>query len=288
MFGKGFEPMKKNGLMAMLLASVVWSGRAENAVDKSEYTLINPTPKDLMREWYTDHSGNSPYTIDAGHFAADVGFSYFYDQYTTGPFTVTETGWAIGGTRVKVGLLDNLDVSASIVPYQTITMSAGGLRQTASGSGNLSTALKWNLWGNDGGTTALAISGGVTFPTGTGDFSDDLYTGFVGAEFAAHLPYGFMLQIDNSIGLADFSTTTNGPSRFEAAFGNFISVSHAIVNDVTAYCAFTTSVSTVAGSDWLGTIVVGVDYRVKENIELYIGDAFYVQPLDEHAFAPFG
>jgi Putative MetA-pathway of phenol degradation len=278
--------MKENYLMAMLLAGFVCTIQAENLTGPSGYTLLNPTPDSQLREWYTDHAGASPYTIDAGHFVADVGFSYLYARVSSGPVTVTENGWAIGATRIKAGLLDNLEFSISILPYETVTVDAGGPRQTISGSGDLSTDLRWNLWGNDGGATAFAVSGGVTFPTGTGDFSDDSYSGGISAEFAAHLPYDFMLQIDSGVGFADFSTTGTA-SQFEASFGNSISIHHAIVKDVTGYCAFSAGVSTVADSDWAGTIRVGLDYRVKKNVELYVGDDFFVQPFEQDVFTPF-
>jgi hypothetical protein len=47
-------------------------GLAQSAAqpDKSQYTLFDPVPDQLMRNFNTDRppKANSPYTVDAGHF----------------------------------------------------------------------------------------------------------------------------------------------------------------------------------------------------------------------------
>lgn len=55
------------------------SSVAAQPPDKSSYSLLNPTPRELMREMSTDRpdATESPYTVDAGHFQAELSFFDF-------------------------------------------------------------------------------------------------------------------------------------------------------------------------------------------------------------------
>lgn len=182
-----------------------------------------------------------PYTIDAGHFEADVtAVSYGYDEEQStvlSPIGIirirdkTEV-WRYGFTQIKIGLLNRLDAEVFIEPYQTITrmLDAGALgtfRQTASGFGDVTSRLKFNVWGNDGGKTALSISGNATFPTADSGIGGDRYQGGPSLEFAAQLPWGFELRIDSAATI--FKDDRND---VQTTFGNLISLSHAIVGNL--------------------------------------------------------
>src|SRR2546423_6881645 len=55
-------------------------------VDKSRYTLFNPTPRSLMRELSADRPDitETPYTVDAGHFQLEMDIlRYSYDRYSS-------------------------------------------------------------------------------------------------------------------------------------------------------------------------------------------------------------
>src|SRR5262245_57378385 len=85
------------------------------AVDKSQYTLFNPTPKDQMRGFNTDRPTKVtvPYTVDAGHFQYEADlFIYGYDNTST-PDTQF-TLWTVGNPTLKLGLLNNLDFEVNI------------------------------------------------------------------------------------------------------------------------------------------------------------------------------
>src|SRR5881396_2721309 len=52
--------------------------------DKSQYTLLNPPPREWMREMSTDRPDKteSAFTVDAGHFQVEADIlSYTYDRY---------------------------------------------------------------------------------------------------------------------------------------------------------------------------------------------------------------
>src|SRR6266567_4693909 len=201
----------------------------------TQFTLFNPTPRTSLRDWHTDHAGLSPYTTDAGHFEADLeAISYSTlerDFVTFGPFgpaqikTSTES-WLAGVVQLKAGLINSLDFELVTPGYRTITGKArspdgsGGTatsQNTIDGFTDLSARLKLNLWGNDTGTTALALSGGVVFPTATHDFAHDNYSGGPGLEFAAKLPYEFEMRINCISGFYE-------ANELEASVQNLISI----------------------------------------------------------------
>src|SRR4051794_31042167 len=56
------------------------------AVDKTGYTVFNPTPRRFMRELSADRPDvtETPYTVDAGHFQLEMDvLRYGYDRYNS-------------------------------------------------------------------------------------------------------------------------------------------------------------------------------------------------------------
>src|SRR3954471_21712867 len=90
---------------AIVLAAAV-SSRAAGE-DKSRYSLVNPTPREAMREMETDRPGTteSPITVDAGRFQAEFSFVDYTRDRTNG--MTTETLIALP-SNLKVGLLNNV------------------------------------------------------------------------------------------------------------------------------------------------------------------------------------
>src|SRR5688500_5011937 len=72
---------RENVVVAAVLGTLLVTGRgaahgdaAAGGVEKSHYTLFDPTPRELMREFSTDRPDvtESPYTVDAGHFQVEM------------------------------------------------------------------------------------------------------------------------------------------------------------------------------------------------------------------------
>jgi hypothetical protein len=292
--------MKRRLLYSVLAAAFLTSSRGDepSTEDKSHYTLFNPAPADSLRVWRTDHAGVVPYTIDAGHLEVDVtAVSYGHDDELVGFFFVSGIGlvelrgkleiWRYGFTQIKIGLLNNLDAEVMIEPYQTITATVQTpllfrpFRRTVSGFGDLSSRVKLNVWGNDGGKTALSISGNATFPTANARIGGGRYAAGPSLEFAAQLPGDFELRINSGASIFE-----DNRDKIQSTFGNLISLSHPIVGGLEEYCAFNTAVFT-SSTDWLGEIRVGLNYRFARNFELYAGSAFGVtdNAMDYQPFA---
>ena len=69
---------------------------------------------------------------------------------------------------MKVGVLNNVDMQFVLSAYtEERTDPDGGPTETAEGFGDVIICTKVNLWGNDGGDTAVGVMPFVKIPTGT-------------------------------------------------------------------------------------------------------------------------
>ncbi len=70
-------------LACMLSMAPAFAAETGPAPDKSTYTIFNPTPPALMREFNTDRPDKteSPYTVDAGHFQTETDWiTWLHDR----------------------------------------------------------------------------------------------------------------------------------------------------------------------------------------------------------------
>jgi hypothetical protein len=287
-----------------LLASVASGGEAE-PLSRTNHTLFSPTPREQMREWTTDRGGVSPYTLDAGHFEAEiwmVGYGYRKQNFEANDNLITSSGqvlsttqvsatrttqgWDFGYMVIKAGLLDRLDVEIILTPYTTRTVvtdfaaphfaapysaqtfAATERTSTVSGFGDTSARLKLNVWGNDGGTTALSFSGTVKFPTADAQIGNGQFEGGPAVEFAAKLPWGFGVRVYSGVDLYE-----SGTGDREVAFENLLGITHKIVGRLDGFCEFDTWTFTDSAA-WRATVLPGVSYRLLANAELFAGASF--------------
>lgn len=207
---------------------------AANAQDKSQYTLFNPTPPAQMRSFNTDRptKSNVPYTVDAGHFQyeGDV-FIYSFDSLTI-PDTNITSG-IVGNPTFKAGLLNNLDLEVNFSAYNNIRSQtrSDGSSTSVSGFGDVVTRAKVNLFGNDGGDSALALIPFVKWPTAPLGIGNRYVEGGLAAPLALSLPLGFTTIL---MGEADYQKNPND-SGYHVNFPALINLSHQVVEGVTAY-----------------------------------------------------
>src|SRR5215468_502013 len=110
------------GLVGLTLAESQASAQEQpKAVDRSQYTLFNPTPKDQMRAFNTDRptKSNVPYTVDAGHFQYEGDF-FIYGYNNTSTPDINATAWTVGNPTFKLGLLNNLDFEVNFSFYNSV------------------------------------------------------------------------------------------------------------------------------------------------------------------------
>ena len=159
--------------------------------DKSDYSFSRPTPDSLLRELSPDRpdATESPVTVDAGRVAIEVSV---YDWRRDGNDEVS----TLLATNLKLGLDHRTDLQVVFDAFSWEDPASGsGLE----GFGDVQVRLKRNLWGNDGGDTALALFPYVKIPTGTSLSNDEWEGGLIvpfSAQLSERVGLGLMAEID--------------------------------------------------------------------------------------------
>jgi hypothetical protein len=234
--------------------------------DKSRYHLLNPTPRSLLRELSTDRPDvtESPYTVDPGHFQAELSF-FEYGRDDEGGAEVEAID--VLPSNLKVGLLHNLDVQLVFTPYIRQEVDAPAFSDTDTGFGATQLRFKLNLWGNDGpddrfGDTALAVMPFVQFPTGDEDlgFSDEIEGGVI-IPFAASLPNDFSLGL-----MAEFDFVRDD-AGYDLDFVHTASIGHDLVGDLAGYVEYI-GVAGTGGDGYGASIGAGLTYGLSPDVQL--------------------
>jgi hypothetical protein len=167
------------------------------------YTILNPTPRELMRPMSTDRpdTTESPVTVDAGHFQLEMSFVDWTYDYRNAAGETRRT-LAVAPVNLKVGLLNSTDLQVVLQPWvedRTKVRATGELFEDE-GLAATTLRIKHNLWGNDGGSTALAVMPYITFPTGADGLQGDGVEGGLIVPFSIELPaefeLGLMAEVD--------------------------------------------------------------------------------------------
>lgn len=247
------------------------------AADKGGYHLFNPTPRELMREMSTDRPDKteSPYTVDAGHFQIEMDvLNYSYDRHNPERRNIRVESVSIAPINLKAGLCNNVDLQLVVESYTSVRIKD---RETPSrarhqGFGDITPRLKVNLWGNDGGLTAFAMMPYLKLPTNQDDLGNNSVEGGVILPLAVELPHGFGMGVMTQF---DFIRDEPGDGH-HAEFVNSITFSRDIVGNLGGYVEFFSAVSAESGSDWVGTLDLGLTYGLTEDIQLDAGVNFGV------------
>lgn len=258
--------------LALVALFVTALARADEPADKSKYHLFNPTPRDQMRELSTDRPDQteSPYTMDAGHFQIEMDLAnYVHDRQAI----ATVEAWAIMPINVKVGLFNNVDLQFVWDSYVRTSTEFKGFpvfKNTDDGSGDLTTRLKINLWGNDGGTTAFAIMPFVKWPLSQSALRNGKTEGGIILPLAVELPAGWGMGLMTEV---DFVRDVS--NAFDTEYFNTVTFSHDIVGNLGGYVEFAALITPEGGS-WQGQVDVGLTYGLCPNSQIDIGCNFGV------------
>jgi hypothetical protein len=243
---------------------------AASVPDKSGYHLFHPTPRTLMREMSTDRPDQteSPYTVDAGHVQVEMDFVNFTSDRHSPDGVHTET-WNVAPLNLKIGLCNRVDLQVIFANYLNVqTHERGGTSRT-SGFGDITTRLKINLWGNDGGPTAFGIMPFVKLPLDASNLRNGRTEGGVIAPLAVALPGGWGLGLMTEV---DFVSGDEGGHDTE--WVNSVTLSHDLTRQLGAYVEFFSVVGNAPGFDWQAQADVGFTYAVTGDIQLDCGCNF--------------
>ena len=247
------------------------AGEAANN-DKSRYHLLNPTPRELLREMSTDRPDKteSPFTVDAGHFQIEMDLAgYTHDRHNAARTDPRVETIAVAPINLKVGLGNAADFQLILQSWnrvRTDDRAAGTITQNR-GYGDTIARMKVNLWGNDGGTTAFAVMPFLKLPTSHGQLGNNAVEGGVILPFAMELPHGWSMGVMTEIDINE-RASANG---HHPAFVNTITFGRDIVGWLGGYVEFFGEADTESNSDWIGTFDCGFTYALTKDLQLDAG-----------------
>lgn len=231
------------------------------AQDKDRYSVFNPTPKESMREFVTDRPDKTeaPITVDAGHFQHETDLLNVSIDQAGGDTDVSYLAFA---PNLKLGLTNYMDIQFVIESF-TYSQSAG--RKVSSGNGDLTTRLKINLWGNDGGSSALALMPYVKAPINSGNVgNNDVEGGLI-------VPLAISLTETIALGLMTQYDLVSDPlgRGYKVQFVNSATIGTDLFDDIGGYVELWTAAMTNATPEV--TFDVGLTYAYDNNTRLDIG-----------------
>lgn len=240
---------------------------AEPAPDKSRYTFFNPTPAAEMRELSTDRPDQteSPYTVDAGHFQVELDFVNLTVDREDG---IRTRDLAVAPMNLKVGLTNCVDLQLMIDPFvrSRVEDRSTGAVAKASGFGDVTTRVKINFWGNDGGSTAFAFMPFVKWPLSASEVRNGETEGGLIFILGYELPGGW-----GSAVMTEFDFVDDGAGGRDTEWLNSITFSHDITDKMGAYFEFVAITSNADGYRWQGQFDTGLTFALSDNRQLDLG-----------------
>jgi hypothetical protein len=221
-----------------------------------------------MREMSTDRPDQteSPYTADAGHFQIELDFFKFtYDRRSLDG--VHTESWNVAPINLKAGLLNSVELQIILDNY--VQERTTNPTSRASGFGDITARLKINLWGNDGGTTALGIMPFIKLPLAASGLRNGRTEGGVIVLLAVELPGGWGMGMMTE---ADF--VSDGAGGHDAEWLNSITFSHDIAGKLGGYVEFVSVTGNAPGFRWQAQADVGFTYGLTENVQFDFGCNF--------------
>jgi len=176
--------------LSLFFLGAVFFSAGTNAMTTPVKTEVRPMSTDRP------DTTESPFTVPAGMFQVEASFFDYEHDANEGD---SIESWIYGQVNLKAGLTQDMDLQVIFNSYQEVRLSGGVERQRFSGFGDVTVRLKKNLWGNDGGQTALGLMPYVSIPTGT-TLSSEVWEGGLIVPFSCtlteRLTLGLMAQMD--------------------------------------------------------------------------------------------
>lgn len=227
--------------------------------DKSRFTLLDPTPRPRLRDLSTDRPDitESPFTVDAGHFQAELSFL----EYTHGDGGQDQ--YAVLPMNLKLGLLNQVDLQLVVNPY----IRTESDDETVDGFGDLQLRSKVNLWGNDEGTTSLAVMPFVQFPTAADGVGSDRVEGGLILPFAMELPGEWSLGL-----MAELDVVRDERNEdYGIDFVHTVAVGRGIVGPLGGYLEYIGVAPHQTGGGYQAAIGLGLTYGWSADVQLDAG-----------------
>jgi hypothetical protein len=261
---------KNQFIVAALLLTMGSSlSGASSAPDKSAYTLFNRTPESQLRELSTDRPDvtESPYTVDAGWGQLEMDlFAYTRDREKIAGTDTKVSALSLANINLKFGLTSNIDLQTVFEPYTVIHVHdrISGTREKISGFGDITSRLKINFRGNDGGDTAFGIMPFVKWPTNQHGLGNDSVEGGLIVPLAFNLGGGWDMGA-----MTEFDVVRNeADTGYAVDWTNSVTFSHDLAGKLGGYAELATTLT--RGRD-LASFDCGLTYGASRHLQFDAG-----------------
>lgn len=192
----------------------------------------------------------SAYTVDAGRYQFEMEIAAWAKDGRERELT-------LGELNAKVGLDKSTDLQVVLPLY---TQVRGG----DEGFGDIEVRLKRNLWGNDGGSTALAVMPFIKLPTAHDDLGNGEYEGGLIVPFAFDGPAEWSCSV---MAEADIEADEDGSGHH---FTGVLSAttSHAVTENTATFFELVGVYSAESGADAEAYFNTGMTWAVTPTWQL--------------------
>lgn len=191
----------------------------------------------------------SPYTVDAGHFQFEMEIG-----------ALTRNGnyqdWSFGQLNAKIGLNTLTDLQL-VTPFYT------QVRHGEEGFGDLQVRVKRNFWGNDEGSTALAVMPFIQLPTSAGDLGSDACEGGLIVPFAFAGPAGWSFTV-----MGELDLVANEAHGYHLVGLTSATTSHALTEKVGVFFEWVRVSSAESSADLEAYLNTGITWLLSPTWQL--------------------
>lgn len=215
-----------------------------------------------LRELKTDRPDKteSPQTVDAGHIQIELDAATF-TRDKTGDRRIDTV--ALAPFNLKYGLGTQTDIQLVVAPYQrqTVKNRISGSKSVLQGFGDITLRLKQNVWGNDGGSTSLALMPFIVLPTARRELGAD------GVEFGIIVPLAVKITNAVDLGLMTEIDGLRENNKYHASFINSATLGFSLAGGL----GFYTELYTERDHNWIVTADTGVTLALGSNSQIDAG-----------------
>jgi hypothetical protein len=186
----------------------------------------------------------SAYTVDAGHFQFEMEIAAWAKDGRERELT-------LGELNAKVGLDASTDLQV-VLPFYT------QVRNGDEGFGDITIRLKRNLWGNDEGSTALALMPFIKLPTAHDDLGNGEFEGGLIVPFSFQGPAGWACAV---MAEGDIEADEDGRGHHFTAITS-ATTSHGLTENTGVFFELVSVLSAESGADWEAYFNTGMTWAV--------------------------
>jgi hypothetical protein len=216
------------------------------------FLFLSICPAAELRPLSTDRpdTTESPYTVDAGHFQ-------FETEIANATRNGSEREFSLAELNAKIGLNSSSDLQV-VLPFYTQVRDGG------EGFGDIEVRLKYNIWGNDEGPTALAIMPFIKLPTANENLGNGDFEGGIIVPFGFEGPAGWSCAVMAEV---DFESDENGSGNHLSGLLS-ATTSHGITENTGIFLELVGLQSAEPGADFEAYFNTGATWAISPTWQL--------------------